>query len=620
MKTLDCGGCGATLDVAALAPGTEFACGGCGANLKVPAGRSPAPAAPAGRPAARSPAKAAAAAPARASRSRERASPAAGAPPASKKGLLVAGIAVGAVVLVGVAFAMKRKPAPPAPPAEPVPVLAPKKPAGPPPKPETPEEASWKAAKTEADRAAVAESLVSGASGSDEAAKALYQFFVAKGRVDFAKKAAAARLAAEPDSPWACETLGRLPVKAKLEEWAARPELADWPHPSWERLQARLDGKRWYVDPGEDRKAWDEDSSALQKHLAEVSDPWYAEAAKVVREIRADKRFERFGPIDVKALPPYLVLAQHQNDPRGHQTVNVINNHVKFFQCLTGEFLKMMGEAGLATPTIKEMGNPVLKAFLFTDRNAFDRWHWDQGWQKNALRGIRAYYAWGSDQFMMMYDTGAPSGTQDEDTCTAFHEATHQLVHYYRRYYLQQQDRAKDPAAPEVSLVDPRLHGRAHWFGEGFAEFFGAADRISSQTGEWRLFRPYLKRMGEWGDPIKRGDAQWTLKEILEMTGGGALALLAKKKAPDRFEEFQSLYYAQAWSLNHMLYNFQDGKKYRARFLKAVSEEMQCRSGAKTFFAAMGVGEGDERKAFLEDLEADWIDHQRSLLKKHSGR
>jgi hypothetical protein len=620
MKTLDCGGCGATLDVAALAPGTEFACGGCGASLRVPAAGA---AAPAGRPAAKAPARGAArpAAAAHAPRARAREGAAAAAPaPSSKAGLWIGGAVVGAVVLVGVAFALRKKPAPPAPPAEPPPVLAPKKPPAPPPKPETPEETAWKAAKTEADRAAVAESLVAGASGSDDAAKALHQFFVAKGRTDFAKKAAAARLAAEPDSPWAGETLGRLPVKAKLEEWAAVQGLADWPHPAWDRMKARLDGKRWYVDAGPDRKAWDEDAAALQKHLAEIADPWYAEAAKVVREIRADDRFKRFQPIDVKALPPYLVLAQHQKDPSRHQTVNVINNHVKFFQCLTGEFLKMMGEAGLATPTIKEMGNPVLKAFLFTDRGNFDVWHWDQGWPKKALSGIRAYYAWGSDQFMMMYDTGAPSGTQDEDTCTAFHEATHQLVHYYRRYYLQQQDRAKDPAAPEVSLVDPRLHGRAHWFGEGFAEFFGAADRISSQTGEWKLFRPYLKRMGEWGDPIKRGEAQWTLKEILEMTGGNQLSLLSKKKAPDNFEGFQSLYYAQAWSLNHMLYYFQDGKKYRARFLKAVAEEMQCRSGAKTFFAAMGVGEGDERKAFLEDLEADWIDHQRSLCRKHLGR
>jgi hypothetical protein len=500
------------------------------------------------------------------------------------------------------------RPKPPAP-APPPPVLRPK------PAPEKvlpPDEAEWAKTKTEPEKDAVALRRIEESKGSDATSKELFRFLVAKGRADLARKAARARLDADPENLWAGEALGLVNSKAALEE--IKPHAADLdevPVEGWDRIKKRIgDGKSW-VDP-EERKQYEGDLAAVRKQVETLSDPWYGDALKAAKEVRADPLFKDFSPIDIRLLPPYLVLAQHQKDDYSQSTKNVLDNHSKFFRCLTGEFLKFMKEADLPTPTIKEMGNPVLEAFVFTNRNAFDRWHWNQ--QQQLPSGIRAYYAWGGSRFMMMYDTGASPDLQNQDTCVAFHEATHQLVHNYRRYYLTQEDRKRNPAAPEVDYQDIRLHGTTHWFQEGFAEFFGAADRISSQTGEWKLLRPHRSRLAEWGDPVVRKAPQWTMTEVVDMVNSAQLSFLSRKKMPSAPDAMDSLYYAEAWALNHFLYFGLNGK-YRAKYLKIIHEEMLCHSGSKVFYDLMGAGEGDARKKFMEDLEYEIYDYVRGLLK-----
>jgi hypothetical protein len=501
--------------------------------------------------------------------------------------------------------------------APPSPAPATAKPADPPPPPRpavSPEEAEWADAKTEAARGALVLRRIDAARGSDEASSALHDFLRGKNRSDLAAKAVEARLAADPSSPWANAALGRTDARPIFEELAASRDLDRDAPPEWERLRARLKEGRTWIAPGQERNSLDADVAAVREHLRVLADPWQREMLRVVAETRAEPAFKDFGPVDHRALPPYVVMAQHQSDPRRHATKNVLDNHAKFFQCLTKEFLRVMGEAGLPTPTVAEMGNPVLKAFVFYDRNAFDRWHWNLGVKDDFLRGIRAYYS-GDAQVMMLYDTGAHAELQDEDTCTAFHEATHQLVHYYRRYYLTQALRAKDPAAPDVAFLDRRLWDDSHWFQEGFAEFFGAADRISTTTGEWRLLRPHRQRLGEWGNPRLRRQPQWTLDEVLRMRDSTGLHQLAEKKWPGHRDELSSLYYAQAWALNHFLYFGRDGA-YRARYLKVVAEEMRCHSGYEVFLEGMGAGDGEARKAFLKTLEQEWLDYVCELLQR----
>ncbi len=604
MKTQFCGGCGAKLDVSAFDPGTEFACGGCGATLLV-AGTSPgpAPAAPA------APARGTRPAPARPGRRREETAGASQGRRAKSNAPLLA-VAVGAGVLLlggGAWFALRPRAKPPEPPPPPVAL----KPKAAPEKVLPPDEAEWAKAATDAEKEAVARRRTDESKVSDAASKELFRFLVSKGRADLARKAARARLDADPENAWAGDALGLVNAKAAFEELRPRAaDLDDAPADGWDRIKKRMEGGKTWVD-AEERKQYEADLASVRRQVETLSDPWHMEALRVAREVRSDPAFKDFGPIDIRLLPPYLVMAEHQKDANSQSTKNVLDNHSKFFKCLTGEFLKVMAEAGLPTPTVKEMGDPVLKAFIFTSRNEFDRWHSIQGIKVPA--GWRAYYSGGS-QFMMTYDTGASSELQSPDTCTAFHEATHQLVHYYRRYYLTQELRKKDPSAPDVDFLDNRVHGRTHWFQEGFAEFFGAADRISAQTGEWKLLRPYRSRLAEWGNPVTRKEPQWTLEEVVNMVNSMQLGMLSKKKNPESPDGMGSLYYAEAWALNHFLYFGLDGK-YRAKYLKVVHEEMLCHSGSEVFYEVMGAGEGAARKKFMEDLEYEIYDYVKGLLR-----
>jgi hypothetical protein len=581
--------CGAELDVSALPPGTRLRCGSCGAVLRVP---REAEAAPAAGPRAAARAEAAAA--------------------ARKFPLFV--VAGAAVVLVGgaVAWFAGRSPATKPPAAPPValvpPSAAPKDAPRPAPKPVDPEAASWTALSSEEARASWVEERLPASRESAEKSKALREFLAGKGRSDLAARVVEARLSAAPDDAWANGVLGRTDCRKALEEIAAAPGLAKFPIPESVRLAERLGEGRTWIGPGRERDALESDLKAVRDHVEKMKDPWYLEMLLTVEAVRSMPAFGGGREIDPVAWSPYVLMAQHQTDAMSQATSNVLERHSRMFQCLTKNFLRIMGEAGLPKATVAEMGNPVLKAFIFTDRGAFERFHGrDAAW----LRGIRAYYAWGSTQFMMLYDTGAPTATQDDDTCVAFHEATHQLVHYYRRYYLGLEDRKGDPSAPFPDLLDPRLHGRAHWFGEGFAEFFGGANRLGQ--GEWKLFCPLQNRIKEWGDPTARKDPQFTLREVLQMVNKPQLDMMGEQKWPGHGDAMHSLFYAEAWALNHYLYFGKDGK-YRARYLGYVNEEMRCNSGYGLFLKCMEAGDDDEaREMFLVRLEREWREYQRKM-------
>jgi hypothetical protein len=159
------------------------------------------------------------------------------------------------------------------------------------------------------------------------------------------------------------------------------------------------------------------------------------------------------------------------------------------------------------------------------------------------------------------------------------------------------------------------LHGQTHWFQEGFAEFFGAADRISSQTGEWRLLRPHVSRLKEWQHHVEAKNPEWTLREVLEMRNSMQLQGMAMVKMPKAQGAMVSLYYCQAWALNHYLY-FGKEAAYREKYLKIVNDEMRCVSGADVFYRHMEAGTGEAREKFLEDLEDEIRGYVRGLQRK----
>lgn len=505
----------------------------------------------------------------------------------------------------------KQEPAPPA--LSPVKAPPPKKE---PEKPVDPEEAAWSAATTETTRELFLKERLPVASATDDGARKLHDFLARKGRKDLAKRAVEGRIEADPENAWARGLLGQTDFRDRIVKALEGLDGPKARHEAVDRLRARVDGKKTWVDESE-KAAVEADIAALDAWRKRLSDPWQVEAADVERGVRDGRAFEAYNPIEIIAEPPYLLMAQKQMDPLRQNTNVVLDRHIKFFRCLTREFVKKMGEAGMPTPTVAEMGNPVLKAFIFTDRVQFERYH---GPNSDWLKGIGAYYSWGGTQFMMMHDTGASASVQDHDTQIAFHEATHQLVHYYRRHYLWLEDRKTNPGAPTPDLRDPRLGGDSHFFGEGFAEFFGGVERISTATGEYKMFQKLHSRIQEWGNPQVRTDPQWTTREVLSMPGKSAMDALAAQKWPERKESMGSLFYAQSWNLHHYLYFGKDGR-YRSRYLKYIAEEMKCSGGFEAFLKAMNAGEDEEaREAFIARLDREAVEYQKANFLEVNSR
>jgi len=476
----------------------------------------------------------------------------------------------------------------------------------------TPEQEEWRAAKEEAARIAVLERRIAVARASTEGTRRLHEFLRSEGRDDLGKRAVEERLKTDPDDAWANGVLGRTDLRKEIDEISGDTDLRESPTPEWESLRKRREEKRCWVDP-RDRDAVQAELAAARAARDVARDPWHRAAQAVFRdEVVGRVEFREFGPFHPKEVPPYLIVAQEPRDKFRQSTKNVLDRAGQIYTCLLENFRARMVEIGLPNPEIRDMGNPVLKCFVFNDRITYEDFHVRQGFDKNDLvLRARAYYAWAPDQWMRTYDTGAPSLSLDPDTCVAFHEGTHQLVHYFRRWYLTQEDRKKNPSAPEVALASGRIRGRCHWFNEGIAEVFGGAYRVAD--GKWRLFSVLTNRVAEWSIHRGHGDPDWTLREVLEMANSGQMRLLGERKLPGKSSELDSLFYAQAWTLHHFLYYGADGR-YRKRYLEYLKQEMLSNSGLEVFLQCMEVGDDpDDREGFLQQLDKRWREHHKTL-------
>ena len=346
-----------------------------------------------------------------------------------------------------------------------------------------------------------------------------------------------------------------------------------------------------------------------------LADPWETARLEVEKQVREDPRFRKFLPIDTRAERPWLVMAQRQKDPTRHATVNVLLNHSKVLRGVHGEFRRLLVEAGLPDPTTETLGSPVLAAFLFTDRPNFDDWHKAQGTSAELLHGIRAYISMDPRPLLLLYDTGAPTGIQDEDTGTTAFLGSMRLLMEVRRRHVTAEARKKDPGAAEVALHDPRVAILPRWFKSGFADLFGAADRVSSPAGEWRFLRPSRALLWEWGDPIKRkAENQWSLEELLAPLDAEAVTDIARQRWPDRWKEMGSLFSAESWGLSHFLLFGKEGA-YRPRYLRMLREAVLTGGGPDLFDRCMEIGEGEARKKALDDLQKAWHAYIQELLR-----
>ncbi|HEU4394211.1 MAG TPA: hypothetical protein VFS92_01520, partial [Planctomycetota bacterium] len=520
MNLVACPRCGAQFDVSAFAPGSNFVCGACKNMLQVPA--AVAPAAPRAAPKA-APKPAAASAPAplakkpatdrrragdaapsqaaptegRAASLRARRTEAGGGAKKSPMPLIAA--AVGGLLLVGggLAFALSGKgggtpedggnaaaggsgaagaqasndgAAGGAAAAEPL----------------KPKEKGWEDL-TPAERLVVAEQKKKEALASPESVKEVHAWLLEKGYADDAKSYLVEARGRHPQDAWILGELGQVNRADDIRKIATDENMlftvdAESPDLAFvTELHERVkkDKNAAWLSKEQSAKL-DKAIEVLTAELARASDPVFQRTKQEMENIRLNPSFAGM-QFAAESFRPYVIFAEASD--RKDEADRVVQLTGKVMTFLYARWLKFMKEdLKLDPPTLESLKDDRLKIFVFKSRESFDAWHERQGGR--APQFAAAYYEHGRNRMIMMH-------LDSFDPGTIMHEGTHQLIHYYARYFCEQDDHAeaekKGQPKERVEYDDRRLNSGFFWFQEGIAEYFGGAVKDKNIDGEWRI-------------------------------------------------------------------------------------------------------------------------------------
>ncbi len=372
--------------------------------------------------------------------------------------------------------------------------------------------------------------------------------------------------------------------------------------------------------PKEDSERLDRAVAALKEAGAKMSDPVYQKTKQYFDNVRLNPAFTGMDFAFRGDFRPYVIFAEAPGPENMGKANDVVERTGKAMTWVYAAWLKFMKEElKLDAPRLEDLGDQRFKVFVFKSRESFDAWH-----AKNQIgnpgQSVAAYYEHGRERMILMY-VGA------FDPSIIMHEATHQIIHFYARHFCEIEDREADRKAgkpPEpVSFDDHRLHSAFFWFQEGIAEYFGAAG-LGRTEAEWKLGRLQKGRMGFF-QFMKGQNKVWPVEEFLFADQAQIQNLSAVKGGGAGMgDELKGLMYSQGWTLVHYFLHGGEGK-YRAAFLELMRNEMKGISGKVYLLQAFGLKDANGRalrgddpkvKAFMADLQAEYIRHFENLMKK----
>lgn len=666
MNLVACPRCSAQMDVSAFQAGTKFQCGGCGNILEVPAApaappvvkpvakpvaqpvakpvakpvpkpAAPRPAAPAAPPAPPSPPPAmlqkkpavdprraggaAPAAPAAGRAERIRKQRGEGGEPAKKNPLPLVLAAVGGLVLVGggIAFLMKgrggdgEKESAKAP----TPALGP----GGGKKAEPPKEKTFEEL-PKSEQIALVDQKVKDAVKSATATKDSYEWLVAKGFREDAQKALRSGFSAFPTDPWITSTLGLRDRAEDIRAAANDDELTmELPEETPELkyllgLSDRLkkDGKTGGWLKEDESKELDRSLGVLREMLQAAKDPVEARSRQEYTNIKGGGRFSGMD-FAFKSYRPYVIFAEAPGPDRMARAEETVDRTGKAVQFIYNKWLSFMkDELKLDPPRLEDLKDDRLKIFVFKSRESFDAWHVRN--RERAPEGsIAAYYEPGGDRMIIMHLDAFDPGT-------IMHEATHQIIHYYARWFCQKEDDeiAKKEGTPveKVLWEDRRLHSCFFWFQEGIAEYFSGVRPVKGKEWqEWTIGEIQPSRIAQFSHYKAQGKL-WPVEDFLYADQGQIVARSRVRGGGADWEELRGLMYAQGWTLVHYFLDGAGGR-YRQGFLNLMRNEITGKSGQMYLLEAFGLPKrpSDPKvKEFLQQVEAGYLPYFDELFQR----
>jgi hypothetical protein len=372
----------------------------------------------------------------------------------------------------------------------------------------------------------------------------------------------------------------------------------------WERKKEIMafvdehDGKAWVST--ETYKLLGELQTEEGKHIERIAaDPLYRWTKHWIQSTRLDPAYGLYKFSVNEEFPPYLVFVQDTGKEADKKEVDrLVRRNGLIFQELKNswktkvepEIRKVSGyedfrlpELGLSDP--KDPNPPVLKIWVFFNEKDF-RDYQNRVIGRPLPPGARAYYR-RDNQWVTLFEGGGFEkqwyGRQTFNTGKTFHEGAHQIIHYYTKLIKDRQ--LAKLGKPKSGFLD--MSWRSHWFTEGVPELFGAADETKPDQA-WETFAPYHSRIHEYKRALtparKKRNLYWTLNELVRISNGGTLGRAASEKTtnPNFQGVLSSLFYAEAWTFCHFLWNAEGGK-YRQYFVRYAIKELHGESGFNVF-------------------------------------
>jgi len=291
--------------------------------------------------------------------------------------------------------------------------------------------------------------------------------------------------------------------------------------------------------------------------------------------VRVDPVYKDYD-FDVVRRGPYLMFVQKCGDPSvlGHASRlgDVLQNYYQGFLELFGEPLDLVPLADR-----KRSSERILKILVVTKRESLKH--------RRLPPGVTGFYS-PSDQWVILFiDEGQEV---DEGRLTSLrmklvHEATHQLVHYLTKFQLEKE------RGEEVLFPDPDVRPKRIWLSDGLADLMAGA---MWADGSLDLRRPNTPRMKEWEQARRQKLNDWSLFEILTIDSPAAMRRRASQKALAQAPRLSSLFYAQATSYCHFMWNHED-PKYREHILSEFRRELSAAPRR-------------ELVSTIDDLEKEW--------------
>ena len=293
---------------------------------------------------------------------------------------------------------------------------------------------------SDTEKLAVIQTKIKDAARAPQAAKSAVEWLEERGLKEDAKRALEAGLEKFPRDPELNRKAGRKDRTADVRTVAEDQDLlfAVENSEALDRitaLQRKMQGDAgagWLDEAAS--KQLDRDIAEVKADFAKMTDPVYQRSHQEFTNVKFNGAFTGL-EFSFESYRPYVIFAELPGEGREDVAKGVVDATGAALQFVYRRWLSFMkDDLGMQPKPLEDQNDDRLKVFVFKSRESFDAWHARNKFD-NPGPSTAAYYQHGRDRMILMHLDSFDEGV-------IMHEATHQIIHYFSRYFCQLDDDA----------------------------------------------------------------------------------------------------------------------------------------------------------------------------------